>query len=197
MRLTVRVRHEILSLLMLLVHASSAQATTAVERTFPDLVHRAEVIAVGTMTGIQEQWDSTRQAPFTIVTFSNLTVLAGEVPETTMTLEFLGGHKPDGTVLSVAGVPRFTIGEKSLVFCTGNHRDFAPLVGVWQGRVRITFDSQRGVETVSDNFRAPIVAVQNGLVVKGLATEQQHEALPLANFIELIQQELGRPYAPQ
>jgi hypothetical protein len=196
MRPTIRIRC-VLFFLLMMVRTTSVQAMTVVEQTFPDLVHRAEVIAVGTVTGIQEQWDSTRQAPFTTVTFSNLTVLKGEIPEATLTLELLGGHKPDGTVLSVIGSPRFTMGEKTLVFCNGNHRDIVPLVGIWQGRVRISFDLQRGVETVSDNFHAPIVAIQNGLVIKGSAIEQQHEALPLADFMTLIQQELENPYAPQ
>ena len=38
--------------------SAPASATTVLEQTFPDLVHRAEVIAVGTVTGIQEQWDA-------------------------------------------------------------------------------------------------------------------------------------------
>src|SRR5262245_26650391 len=81
-----------------------AQATTVVEQTFSDLVQNADVIAVGTVTGIQERWDATRQIPFTDVTFSNLTVLKGNPDDSTMTLEFLEGHAPDGTVFSISGV---------------------------------------------------------------------------------------------
>src|SRR5712692_7006816 len=102
--------------LSLLIPTVPAQATTVIERTFPDLVHRAEVIAIGTVTGIQEQWDAARQAPFTHVTFSNLTALKGNLGAESLTLEFLGGHTPEGMVLAIAGVPRFTMGEKVVVF---------------------------------------------------------------------------------
>ena len=79
-----------------------------------------------------------------------------------MTLQFLGGHTPQGSVLTIPGVPRFTIGEKPVVFCAGNQRDFCPLVGLWQGVLRVRFDPQRGVETVSDNFHVPIIVVEGG-----------------------------------
>lgn len=175
--------------------ATSTHATTVLEQTFPDLVHQAEVIAVGTVTGIQEQWDAARQAPLTYVTFANLTVLKGDPGGESMTLEFLGGHTPDGKVLTVSGVPRFTVGEKHVVFCAGNHRDFCPLVGLWQGLLGVAFDPQRGVETVSDNFHVPIVGVQGGRFLK-LTPEAPapQEALPLSTLMDLIQQELRSSY---
>lgn len=172
----------------------SAQATTVTEQTFLDLVRQAEVIAVGTVTGIQEQWDATRQAPMTYVTFSNLTVLKGDPGGETMTLEFLGGHLPDGMVITIEGVPRFTVGEKHVVFCAGNHRDFCPLVGLWQGLLRVTFDQQRGIETVSDNLHVPIVGVQNGKFLKSTPEAQPQAALLLATLMELIEQEMRSPY---
>src|SRR5262245_14997436 len=171
-----------------------AQATTVLEQTFPDLVHNAEVIVVGTVTGVQERWDATRQAPFTDVTLANVTVVKGTLEDTTLTLEFLGGHAPDGTVFSIAGVPQFTVGEKTVVFSAGNHRNFCPLVGLWQGRLRVSFDPQRGVETVSDNFHTPIVGVQSGIFLKAAPEISRSNALPLSTLIDLIQQEMGNSY---
>lgn len=172
-----------------------ACATTVIEQTFPDLVHRAEVIAVGTVTSVVERWDAARQAPFTAVTFSNLTVLKGNPNDSTMTLEFLGGHTPDGTVLSVAGVPQFTVGERNVIFCAGNHKDFCPLVGVWQGRLHVRFDSQRGEETVSDNSHTPLVGIRDGILQKlAPETARQQPALSLSTLIESIQQEMQAPY---
>jgi hypothetical protein len=194
MRATSTAPRSFLFAISLLLAPLSARATTVVEQTFSDLVHHAEVIAVGTVTGIQERWDVGRQAPFTDVTFSQLTVLKGDPGGETMTLEFLGGHTPDGTLLSVSGVPQFTIGEKTVVFCVGNHRDFCPLVGVWQGLLRVTFNPQRGVETVSDNFRVPIVGLQGNAFLKLLPGTPQQEALPLPTLMDLITQELRRAY---
>ena len=105
-------------------------ATTVLSQSFPDLVHKAEVIAVGTVTGINNHWDAAGRAPFTVVTFSNLNVLEGTAEGDTLSLYFLGGITPKGYTISVHGVPRFSIGEKNVVFCAGNRRNFSPLGGV-------------------------------------------------------------------
>jgi hypothetical protein len=178
----------------LFTHPLSVEATTVVEQTFPDLVHNAEVIAVGTVTDIHEQWDATRQAPFTLVTFSDLTVLKGDPADNSFTLHFLGGRMPDGTILSIEGVPRFTVGEKTVVFGAGNQRDFCPLVGVWQGVLRVTRDPQRGIETVNDNFSIPIFGIQDGKFQKGAPAVPHQAALPLSTLLELIKQTMWGAY---
>jgi hypothetical protein len=168
-------------------------ATTVLEKDFPDLVHEAEVITVGTVTDIRELWDPVRRAPFTLVTFSNLDVLKGKTGESDLTLHFLGGHTPDGEILRVDGVPEFKRGERSVVFCTGNQRDFCPLVGIWQGVYRVTLDAKQGVETVSDHAYVPIPKVYKGKVHKS-ALHAPQPALPLSTLKQLIQQELRSPY---
>jgi len=184
----------LLPALGLLIPSGYAVATTAPEQSFPDLVHRAEMIVVGTVTGIQEQWDTARQAPFTYVTFSQLTVLKGNPGGDSLTLQFLGGPTPEGTFLAVTEVPHFTVGEKTVVFSAGNHRDFCPLVGIWQGLLRVYFDSQRAVEIVSDNAHRPITGVQNGRFLKLRPQGPTQEALPLSTLMQLIEQEQGRIY---
>jgi len=174
--------------------AAPALATTVIERTFPELVHRAEVIFAGTVTDINEQWDDAREAPFTYVTFSDLTVLKGDPGGGSITLQFLGGRTPEGMVLSIPGVPQFTIGEKSVVFCAGNGRDFCPLVGIWQGVLRVVFDPERGEETVSDNFRVPILGVREGAFLKRTPEALQQDALPLSELIQLVEEELRSSY---
>jgi hypothetical protein len=168
-----------------------AHATTVVERPFPELVQQAEVIMVGTVTEVREEWDAIQQAPLTVVTFSDLTTLKG--PQTrSLTLYFLGGHTPEGTYLAIPGMPRFAIGEKNVVFSAGNRRDFCPLVGIWQGRLRVKFDPQRKLETVSDNFRIPIVGLKKGRFIKKRAPSPPEDALSLPALIDLIQQELRK-----
>ncbi|HEV8716791.1 MAG TPA: hypothetical protein VGX03_28730 [Candidatus Binatia bacterium] len=192
-KVTMAIRIPLLTL-GFLIPSGPAGATTATEQAFPDLVHRAEVIAVGTVTGIQEQWDPARQAPVTSVTFSQLTVLKGDPGGESLTLEFLGGHLPDGRILAVSGVPSFAIGEKTVVFSAGNHQDFCPLVGIWQGLLRVKFDPQRAVEIVSDHAHRPIIGVQDGTLLKLRPQGATQDALPLSTLIQLIQQEQGRIY---
>ena len=168
-----------------------AHATTVVERSFSELVQRADMITVGTVTEVREEWDTAQQAPLTVVTFSDLTILKGR-QSGSLTLYFLGGHTPEGTYLAIPGMPRFAVGEKNVVFSAGNRRDFCPLVGIWQGRLHVKFDSQRKIETVSDNFRAPIVGLKRGRFVKKRATSLPEDALSLPTLIDLIQQELRK-----
>ena len=187
----------VLFTLSVLTLTTPALATTIIEQTFPDLVHQAEVITVGTVTGIQEQWDASRQVPITQVTFSHLTVLKGDPGLDSLTLEFLGGHLPDGRVLTVSGMPHLTMGEKAVVFSAGNQHYFWPLVGGWQGLLRVTFDPQRGEEVVSDNFYMPIAGVQNGQFLKLPPEVSGHKALSLSTFIDLIKQEMGNAYGQE
>ena len=61
-----------------LLVARLAGATTVIAHSFSTLVQEVEVIAVGTVTAIETEWDAQQGAPFTLVTFSELTVLKGE-----------------------------------------------------------------------------------------------------------------------
>ena len=169
--------------------SSFVYATSAVEVSFTDLVTQADVIAVGTVTEIREQWDTEKKTPLTLVTFSNLTTVKGS-PDSSFTLEFLGGKMPNGLVMVVAGVPQFTVGEKAVVFSAGNHRDFCPLVGVWQGLLRVATDPQQGVETVSDNLRVPIMKIQEGRFVKRSPETASQSPLPLSTLLQAIQNTL-------
>lgn len=170
-----------------------AWATTVIERSFSDLVRRAEIIAVGTVIDVREEWDAQQQLPLTAVTFADLTTLKGSPRNGTLTLYFLGGPTPQGAYLSIPGMPRFAVGEKNVVFSAGNRRDFCPLVGLWQGRLRVTLDPQRGVETIRDNFHVPIVGIRDGKFLKQqrFATTRE-EPLSLPSLLHLIQHELQR-----
>lgn len=168
-----------------------AHATSVTEMKFSDLVHQADVITVGSVSDIREQWNEARKAPLTLVTFSDLTVLKGK-PGTTMTLEFLGGHTPQGLLLTIPGVPQFKVGEKTVVFCVGNRRNFCPLVGIWQGLLRVMTDPQRKIETVSDNFRIPIVNIREDKLIKLSPLTAEHAPLSLPALLQAIQQELPK-----
>jgi hypothetical protein len=175
-----------------------ATATTAIERSLPELVQRAEVIAIGVVTHIYEHRDPERQTPFTLVTFSNLTVLKGTLGAE-LTLSFLGGRILDGQILKLSGLPRFTVGEKVIVFCAGNQRDIIPLVGLWQGLLRVRFDPQRKTEIVLNHSHTPILGIREGRFLTLTPEEAARAAgaaqlklLSLSALQQLIQRELRR-----
>ena len=70
---------------------------------------------VGTVSAIEAEYDAARETPFTYVTFTDLDI--GETDQTELTLRFLGGPRPDGTALQIAGVP---VGERNVLFVTDN-----------------------------------------------------------------------------
>ena len=135
-----------------LAMAASAQAMVVVQRNFPDLVARAEQIVVGTVTEITEERDASG-SPWTLVTFSDLTVLKGDVG-TGLTLRFYGGRTGE-TAVHIPDMPSFTLGERNVVFVTGNGQIICPLVGVWQGRFRVRFDAAQGTEVVESSDGNP------------------------------------------
>jgi len=64
-----------------------------------------------------------------------------------LVLRFLSGWAPEGFFFTIPGMSCFTVDERTIVFSASNRREFCLLVGLWQRRLRVTFDLQRSVET--------------------------------------------------
>jgi hypothetical protein len=176
---------------LLLLAAAPAGAMVVVEREFPELVARAEQIVVGMVTEI-EQADDASGAPSTFVTFSDLSVLKGDVGET-LTLRFYGGVSGDA-VVRIPDMPTFSISERAVLFVAGNGRDICPLVGVWQGRFRVRFDTERGTDVVESNDRTPVVGVSGGKLRRAkLGAPAEAAPMALSDFLEAIAGELAHP----
>ena len=185
-------------LALVLLVAAPVSATTVIQKSFTEVVQAAEVIAVGTVTAIAAEWDAAHNRPFTLVTFSTLDVLKGAHTEPELTLRVLGGPHPDGSILQIAGVPQFNIGERLVVFVTGNDHYAVPLVGLWQGVYRVIFDTERGVETIYSHARQPVTTLPTatgGLLHEddhlSSAVQQPASAMSLETFTAVIAQEVG------
>ncbi|MGD0949477.1 MAG: hypothetical protein ABSA52_18875 [Candidatus Binatia bacterium] len=180
------------SLTFLIVAAlatAPARAMVVVKRDFPDLVARSEQIVIGTVTDIHEQLDASG-TPFTLVTFSDLTVLKGDIAAT-LTLRFYGGHAGDA-VVAISDMPTFTIGERDVLFVAGNNRDVCPLVGVWQGRFYVHLDPTSGTDVVEDSSHQPLTGIASRELVRAPATSGE-TAMTLNAFRQLIVDELAQP----
>jgi len=189
----------LLCLLVLLINALAARAMVVLKRDFPDLVTRSEQIVIGTVTGIREEQDSSG-TPYTLVTFSDLSVLKGEVGSA-LTLRFYGGTAGDVQV-RISDMPTFTIGERDVLFVAGNGSTVCPLVGVWQGRFYVRFDADLGTDIVEDSnhqllllglnqrelIRAPARGAREGDAAAG-----GQPPLTLDDFRQLIADALAQP----
>ena len=185
--------------LVVLLGAPAAGATTVAKMSFSEVVTGAEIIAVGTVTAIEQTWDAELEMPFTLVTFSDLEVLKGTVGSEDLTLRFLGGPAPDGLTLVVAGMPQFAVRDRAVVFSTGNGVQACPLVGWWQGLYRVLFDAGRDEFTVADHlgrgvagfdgtFGQRVARFSSGPEVAALEAAAP-EALTLDAFTTLIRTE--------
>jgi hypothetical protein len=166
-----------------------ASAMVVVRRDFPELVARAEQIVIGTVSAINEEQD-VFGTPFTLVTFSDLTVLKGDVGST-LTLRFYGGHAGDA-VMAIPDMPTFTLGERDVLFVAGNNRDVCPLVGVWQGRFYVRFDPTSGTDVVEDSSHQPLVGIAGRQLLRARAVSGARP-MTLNAFRQLIVDELAHP----
>jgi hypothetical protein len=173
----------------LLFGAASTSAMVVVKRDFPGLVARSEQIVIGTVTDIHEEQDVTG-APFTLVTFSDLSVLKGDVGST-LTLRFYGGHTGD-VVVRIPDMPTFTLGERDVLFVAGNDRDVCPLVGVWQGRFYVRFDPTLGTDIVEDSNHQPLTGVGGCELLRAPAVSGA-TPMTLDAFRQSIVAELAQP----
>ncbi len=135
-----------LSLICTLASVVAAGSTTVIPPSFDALVSGAGTIFVGEVIGERAVWVATRQgrAIRSQVIFKVEDVWKGTAGPVTQ-LEFLGGTI-EGITMEVAGMPTFTIGQRSVLF-VAPQRQVSPLVGFMHGRLRVERDHS-GVDRV-------------------------------------------------
>jgi hypothetical protein len=116
---------------------------------FPELVHSADVIFVGTVTGTNARFGINDRVIVTDVTFrvealiyagSAVTVDASEQ----VVLTFAGGQIGDQG-LTVSGVPEFVVGQTYAVFSRLDGQPYMnPLIGGAQGLFKVSADAATG-----------------------------------------------------
>ena len=184
-----------------LLATTQGEATTVLQYSFSDLVQQAETVVIGTVSAIEAEWDAARELPYTLVTLTTLDILKGESSQTALTLRFLGGPNPDGMILQLAGVPDFSIGDRNVLFVTGNNHYAVPLVGLWQGVYQVVYDPERETETLYTHTMQPLTTLptaSGGLLydTDPLRTEEAQqtpaEALALETLTDMVEQEMNR-----
>src|ERR1700677_4906107 len=144
-----------------------AHATIVIPPDFSTMVQRADVIFRGQVTGIRSEWsgEGTQKAIFTYVTFDVQKTLKGEA-KTPYVLKMLGGVVGDD-VMQVDGVPKFTVGDKTILFVENNGTQFFPVVGIMHGYFKIDTDP------VTKN---EVVLKYNGTPLQGTADiDREHQ----------------------
>jgi hypothetical protein len=131
----------------LIAVVADSRATTVIEPSFDQLVNQAELIFQGEVTNVTSQWagEGAQRHIVSYVTFRIEEGLKGN-PGRSYTIRMLGGSV-DGESMGVTDAPRFSVGDREILFVENNGSQFIPLVGIMYGRFRVQRD-QTGREAV-------------------------------------------------
>jgi hypothetical protein len=170
-----------------------ANATTVIPPNFDQLVSRAQIIFEGEVTGLQSQWigEGAQHRIVTFVTFKVDDALKGD-PGATYSIRMLGGTV-DGRTMAVTDAPKFTVGERDLLFVENNGSQFIPLVGIQHGRFRVQKD-QSGQDRLLTGEGRPLTDVSQ-LGGDEAAVAQTKPALSLNDFKSAIRSHLNAQQA--
>lgn len=143
-----------------------ADATTLLKKNLDDLLVEADGVVLATVDDVTSRVRDTRKGEIdTFVSLSNLQVLQGRYGAATLTLRLEGGEV-DGVGLWLHGSPRFTPGERVLLFVRDNGKAIVPIVGWTQGVFRVATDAATGAQGVFDHDGNRVFGVANGEILK-------------------------------
>lgn len=166
--------------------AVSVHATTVVSKSFADLCAEADKIFSATVVDVQSRRvDAEHGHLETLVTFAQVEPVLG-TSAASLTLRFAGGLV-DGVREEFVGVPRFTVGERVVLFVRDGYQ-LSPIVGLSQGCFRV-INSEAGATVVAADGR-PVAAFDD----LGRSADGGQAAgtgpMPLERFLDAVRKEL-------
>jgi hypothetical protein len=127
-----------------LLLCTPAHGLSVVSRSFDELVQRADLILVGTVSEVHSEFADDgldQNSIVSYVNFNDLRAVKGQVNGEPYVLRVPGGVV-GRFAQDYPGVPAFQTGQRYLVFIRGNRHDFFPVVGISQGVFRILSNAQ-------------------------------------------------------
>jgi hypothetical protein len=155
------IRKLLLAGVILLLAVGTAGATTLLKMSFGDLARESDRIVVGTVTGIEGEWDPTLNFIRSNVTLDVEQSLRGQSPDT-IVLRNPGGYV-GGMAQTAQGVAEFEVGERVVVFLTTWADGTPKVLGYVQGKSRVVVDGQGRERLVGGSG--------NGLTLAGAVRE--------------------------
>jgi hypothetical protein len=109
------------------------------------LLRSADLVFAGVVEKVEYAFSDARggkrpRTPHTFVTYRIEDVLRGHAPGETITLRFIGGRGEQASFLLASELPLFDIGDRDVLFVSGNTVSGCPLVGCAEGRLRVIQD---------------------------------------------------------
>lgn len=159
--------------------AAPATATTIEPLSVPQLIRRAEGIAVGTVVDVQSVASFDGDYVYTFVTFGDVQFLKGGYSSSEYTIRLDGGTT-DERVVQVHGMPDFQVDERRVIFLEGNGINVSPLLGWGQGALRVVQDRRLGQGLLENYLGAPLLGIERGQWVTGKERLSEDGRLHLA-----------------
>ncbi len=183
-----RISQTLLALLPALLISTAALATTVLPISLERMSKKAELIFYGSVISNEVKIDEISGHVATFTTFNVIDVIKGSTGDT-HTIKQIGGQLPGSKVIyKIHGVPRFTIGEKTVVFMPKESRlGFASPIGLSQGH--FTVREQNGVNTINDSRAAQAVRANSTRATKTQETKsspQVRSGASLAGFLQTV-----------
>ena len=143
------------SLAMLFV-STFGFATTVVPPDFPQLVNESDYIVRTVVKSVTSEWRTNQgqRAIFTLVELDVREVIAGTPPQP-LVLQLLGGRIGD-QAMTIAGAPRFVVGQEDVLFVSGNGKNISPLFAMMHGRYPVLKDPATGREYMARSNHVPL-----------------------------------------
>jgi len=123
----------LLAVFLLLSVASPSHALSVRERSFDDLITRADEIIYGKVRHIHSEPSVNRI--FTYIRLTEIITVKGQVDESggEEYLLRMAGGRHGNRLETYPGVPKFEVGQRYIIFVRNNNKTLFPLVGLKQG----------------------------------------------------------------
>jgi hypothetical protein len=178
-------------ILLVLTGGYEAQATTLKPKSTQELIGQSSAIVRALVLKIQEKQTPDGSKSHRHVTFKVISSLKGSYkPDDKVTLKFMGGTVKSGAIVEIDRVPKFQIGEETILFIAKGEREICPLTGWDQGVLRISTDSKTGNKSVANASRQAVLAVTDSTII---TANSNAEALPAP---VLVSSSDGMPSVP-
>jgi hypothetical protein len=123
---------------------------------FPQLVNESDYIVRAVVKSVTSEWRESqgRRDIFSFVELEVREVIAGQPPQP-LILQMLGGKVGDEE-MTVAGAPKFAVGDEDVLFIQGNGRNISPLFAIMHGRYPVMTEKVSGRKYIARNNRVPL-----------------------------------------
>ncbi|MCK5683359.1 hypothetical protein KAJ27_04540 [bacterium] len=144
----------------------NTNATVLLEKDFQDLAIEADIVFIGTVSDIYSEWkgEQYKSKIHTYVTFSELEIISGNYKENTIVVRLAGGEIDDVRV-QYSGVPEFRLGNRNLLFLSGNYKALCPISGWSQGIFHLVYDYDTGEESLLSYEGKLVQEIRNNEII--------------------------------